>query len=294
MASKSYFVNVRFPPKLFDELHSIEVKSPSEIVRESVTTWLQYYKMDLKPIELRPDENYTILGKTRCGKTMLIKSLLSSAKKPIVIIDAHKEYDKFGVVKEIRHFTDLPLGEESTAVVNKVWCQEKGRALVKMIKKTKGNVVIQPEFNDLEMEQLFMDEFFKILLQEHIIGDRKQLLLVVEESNRYQNSLFPIVSQGLKTGLQIILVSQFPLNMKIMLNTTMVLGHIWSNMLEKTDLPKNIVETCKFLKLYEWVWFDIKGNSWRKWVSYRPEQSGEAATAASPSEDSASESPEKE
>jgi len=78
------------------------------------------------------------------------------------------------------------------------------------------------------------------------------------------------------------LVSQFPLSMKIMLNTTMILGHMWSNLLEKTDLPKDIVDTCKFLKLYEWIWFDVKGNAWRKWVSYKPEQASASATAAVP------------
>jgi len=284
MTSKDYFVNVRFPPRLFDELHSVQTKSPSEIVRESVATWLQYYKMDMKQTELRPDENYTIIGKTRCGKTMLVQAMLSKIKKQIIIIDVHREYNEFGVVKEIRHFAELPLGEESTAVVNKVWCQEKARALVKMIKKSKENVVIQPEFNDLAMEQLFIDELLKTLLQDHIIGDRKQELLLVEEANRYQDSLFPIVSQGLKTGLQTILISQFPLPSKIMLNTTIILGHMWSNMLEKTDLPKDIIDTCKFLKLYEWVWFDIKGNSWRKWVSYKPDNATEAATAASPAD----------
>lgn len=248
------------PADIAERLEKIE-GSKSEIVSRAIKTYLTYYSLEPGELKIQSDQNYVFLAKTRWGKTYRVKHLIHEVNKQLLIIDPHGEYDipGFNIIEE-RYHQRIPLvGEEIYRLVKSQMWPRIDHILQKI---KKGNHILRPVFTDYTAEKLFVTELLKELLQYHI-QTKKQRLLVVEEAARYQDGLLPVFSQGLKNGLQVIAISQFPLDNEILLNSTLILGYLWRSILRDTPLPEEITDTLLFLKPHEFVFFDFESNSWK-------------------------------
>ncbi|MFC2143040.1 hypothetical protein ACFLQN_01430 [Candidatus Aenigmatarchaeota archaeon] len=274
MASKTFFVNVRFPGPLYKRLHEDKTKA-SKIVREAVAVWLDYFKMDEKRILFKEDQNYIVLGKLGSGKTRLMKTILPMLTRRKIIIDPNKEYSNLGTVYAVKR-EKQEQETEKEAVLERFWAKQEARRIRDLCDTEKGSIVIQPEFKEKETEKQFLIEYFSSLMDR---VEKKPELLVIENASEYEEHILPIISAGQKKNIQVIVVSQFPLNNKILNNTTPIIGQFWSDLLKNTNLPTPISNACRLLKPNEWVWLDAKTNSWRRFVNeMKPREPAPVAT----------------
>ena len=232
----------------------------SEVVKKALETWLYYYSLEDGELRLRDGENYVFLAKTRWGKTTLVKRLIAASNNPKLIVDPHGEYDS-GEIVETSYYERIPLiGDEMYRLVKSTMWSRVDNVLENL---TDGSTVLRLGFTDLEAERIFVSELLRALLQKHI-HSKERRLVVVEESQRYADGLIPLVSQGLKNGLQTIALSQFPLPSEAMLNATPVLGYLWKNIVQQTSLPPEVADMLTFLKRHEFVYYDSQAERWLK------------------------------
>lgn len=213
--------------------------SRSKVVENALSVYFDFFALEEREFNLVRDRNYAFLAKTRWGKTTYVKHIIQN-RNPKVILDPHREYcEVFGEAHPIDfHQKLLPLTEdEARRVVLSQLSTLIEEALEKIV-ETDG-LVLRPRFSNDHIERLFINQLFHELLRCHI-ETKEDRLLVVEEAQRYEDGLKSLVSQGLKNGLQVILITQFPLQPEILLNTNIVLGKMWSSLLEQTPLPQAI------------------------------------------------------
>lgn len=259
MAKKTVFVNVRFPEELYKQLHA-DSKKASDIVRDAVSVWLEYFKMDNKRIIFDSDENYALIGKTGCGKTQLLKKILPLIPKRKIILDTSKEYSELGRVYAVKKQDSEIFEGEKKKVMDRFWAKKEALKARDLCDTEPGNIILHLE-TDKETEGIFMSEYLGALLER---VDKKPELLVIEGAKRYEELLQSFISECLKKNIQTILVSQLPLDSKILANTTPIIGCYWTDLMKNTNLPEPVIETCKLLKQGEWIWFETKSNAWHK------------------------------
>lgn len=265
MAAQNQEVKQRRVIKSFSIDHDLAARldsfqNQSDVVKRALRTWLEYYSLEAGVLELKDQANYVFIAKTRWGKTTLVKNLLAKAEKPVLVIDPHGEYEH-GKLFEQTYFERIPLiGEEMYRLVKStMW--SKIDAFLGQFFESRGGV-LRLNFTDLEAEKIYVSELLRSLLQRHI-QTKECRLLVVEEAQRYSEALIPIVSQGLKNGLQTVAISQFPLPSEIMLNSTPVLGYSWKDLLSTMPLPREILEAVQFLRAHEFIFYASDVEAWR-------------------------------
>jgi len=258
---KKEIISFTLTPEICAKLRTFENRSA--IVEKSLASYLHYYELQDRELNLNGSENYCFIAKTRWGKTTLVKSLLKARENntPILVVDPHSEYNE-GETLNQEYYERIPLiGEEMYRLVKSTMWNRVDSTLKQI--EEQEHTILRLNFTDIEAEKIFVSELLRALLQKHIHTKEKRLL-VLEEAQRYTDGLIPTVSQGLKNGLQTIAISQFPLPNEVMLNSTPILGYQWRSLLEQTPLPLEILETLVFLKRYEFVFYDTKEEQWCK------------------------------
>jgi hypothetical protein len=117
-------------------------------------------------------------------------------------------------------------------------------------------VAIRLDILDAEADRMIVSDFLK-----RVTSRRWQppITLVVEEANKYDCKA--LVSRGRHSGIQAILISQYPLDPETMTNVRIVLGPINPKLVEQID--PTIAYALLELKQGQFLWEHTKGR-WRR------------------------------
>jgi hypothetical protein len=224
------------------------------------------------------EDNVAIIAKTRWGKSRRVESLLEkmSKDKQIIIItpcDPSQDYpnlsgDGFGFETYIVNFggsidNELMLSKENRDSIARMKVTELLKN-IKAVVNEKKRLIIYLKFSNTLMETIFVEELLTYILETHFNGHEPRLV-VLEEAVRYDSGVLrQAAAVGLKMGLQLCVISQFPLDPYAMSNFQVILGYIWPSYLKDNPLFSEVAEVVVVLKPHEFLHFDQFKTAWYK------------------------------
>ena len=249
---------------IIDQLAQDRGESRASVVRSVLDRYA--YAFQLKDERLHVgDEHLGVIAPTLAGKTYLTKHYLIprlASSRRVIILDQHGEYGNGYEQVALRYEHTVPSSGNQlfeTIQLQNLWSD--ASHIINQLTETlamskRKRVAIQLDILDAEADRMIVSDFLK-----RVTNRRWQppIALVVEEANKYDCKA--LVSRGRHSGIQAILISQYPLEPEVMSNVHVVLGPINPKLAETID--PTISYALLELRQGQFLWEHTKGR-WRR------------------------------
>jgi hypothetical protein len=250
--------------RLIEQLAKERQESKASVVRTVLDRYA--YAFQLKEERLRVDDGHLgIISPTLHGKTYLTKHYLIprfAQNRRVIVLDPHGEYGNGYEQVALRYEHTVPSSGNQlfeTIQLQNLWSD--ASHIISQLTETlatskRKRVAIRLDILDAEADRMIVSDFLK-----RVTSRRWQppITLVVEEANKYDCKA--LVSRGRHSGIQAILISQYPLDPETMTNVRIVLGPINPKLVEQID--PTIAYALLELKQGQFLWEHTKGR-WRR------------------------------
>jgi hypothetical protein len=252
--------------KLINDLATERRTSRADIVRGVLDRYAVALQIPDKKLQV-DREHIALIAKTFHGKSFLtIHHLIPTLGRgrKVVVLDQHEEYrDGYDIIP-LRYTQTIP--PSSNQIFQTMLLMQLISVIDKLIDDTIDRVAkskrrlvsVAVDIVDPEADRIIISEFGKRLTARRWSPG---LLLVGEEASKYDWKA--VVSRGRHSGIQAVLLSQFPLDPETMSNVRIVLGPINPTLAESIDprLGYALLE----LRTGEFLWEYQKG----RWAKFR-------------------------
>ena len=250
--------------RLIEQLAEERRESKASVVRSVLDRYA--YAFQLKDERLHVgDEHLALISPTKFGKTYLTIHYLIprlAQSRRVIVLDAHGEYGNGYEQIPLHYEHTVPPSNNQlfeTIQLQNLWSEAShvvNDLIQKIASSKRKRVAVRLDILDPEADRMIVSEFLKRITNRIW---RPQIVVVVEEANKYDCKA--LVSRGRHSGIQAILISQYPLEAETMSNVRVVLGPINQQLAEQID--PSIVYALLELKQGQFIWEHAKGR-WRR------------------------------
>lgn len=250
--------------RLIEQLAEERQESKASVVRTVLDRYA--YAFQLKEEKLRVDDGHLgIISPTLHGKTYLTKHYLIprfAQNRRVIVLDPHGEYGNGYERIPLRYEHTVPPSSNQlfeTIQLQNLWSEAShvvNELIEKIASSTRKRIAIRLDILDPDADKMIVGEFLKRVTSRIW---RPAITIVVEEASKYDCKA--LVGRGRHSGIQAVLISQYPLEAETMSNVRVVLGPINPKLAEEID--PTIGYALLELKQGQFLWEHDKGK-WRR------------------------------